>query len=139
MQDLALEVATAVIPVVATIVGGYFARRGWKGRIIGRIITDVVARVAENEVSRMKQASLVTEGKYDLDEAQSELAMEKAKAQVMEDARSVDAGVPKVLKPLAPKIERAVLPKLRERIEDEVQCRKNLVRSRPAWRPKGGR
>lgn len=125
LQGVLLDILYAVVPVVGTVLVGYFGQKGWKGWVLRKIIEAVVDRVSENEVARMKAETEKQTGNYDLTPVQSRAAMYAAQRAVEQEVAKRDAELPAVLKPVL-SVKNAVPPvvPLQLQIEEVVQERK---------------
>ena len=142
LQDVGVEIAAGMIPLVFGAVSAYLAGRGWKLRVLGRIVARAVEKVAEERVRQMKTETLNRTGHYDLTPGQAYEAKQTAVAEVAAAAREADAAVPKLLRAVVPKIAPAAVEsvELHERIEAAVRERKTAAaRARYQGLRPGGR
>lgn len=123
LRELLVELAIGGLGVVVTVIGGYLGRKGWKGyiarRILNAVIEEVVDRLNNTTVPRMKADTMTThpEKGYDLTPLQVRAVMNEAKDRVITQVTEVaeQKRVPVIIPPVV---------KLQEKIEEVVQRKK---------------
>jgi hypothetical protein len=122
------QLLPGLLGLIATIVGAYFGRKGWKGWIAKKIldvaIETAVDKLNDTMVPKMKAQTMVEnpEVGFDLTPIQAQTVMYNAKVLVEEEAKK-EGLKPKEIPPR---------PVLQERIEKVVQARKLTGPSRRA-------